>query len=142
MTPNKDLKQVSFKPKQILFKEGDEGCFFYIIQSGHVEVYRTGKDGSEIILGTVEAGQPLGEFALLTNNRRSASARALTEGTAIEVSESAYRKLLSELPDWSIAVLESLVSRLTRANELLLNESGRKELTIEKMDEIINQLSF
>ncbi len=142
MTPGKELKQISFKQGQVLFREGDEGYFFFIVQTGQVEVFRSGREGKDITLGTVEPGQPLGEFALLTNNKRSASARALTDGTAIEVSENAYRKLISELPDWSVAVLESLINRLTRANELLLRDRSSAEITLDKIDEVINKISF
>ncbi len=117
-----NLKRVDFKAGDVLFEEGDQGFFFYIIQEGKVEIYRTQENGRTKTLTVVEEGQALGEFALITESLRSASARALTDGYAIEVSEDGYKKLLAELPEWAIAVFQSLIRRLKDANELLTKE--------------------
>jgi len=108
------LKRVDFKKGDLLFKEGDQGFFFYIIQEGKVEIIK-----HDAVLAVIEPGQPVGEFALLTESLRSASARALTDGFAIEISEEGYKQLLSELPSWAIAIMQSLVRRLKEANEKL-----------------------
>jgi len=113
------LKRVDFKAGDILFEEGDQGFFFYIIQQGKVEVYLGPHDKPHKTLGVVEAGQPLGEFALITESLRSASARAITDGYAVKVSEDGYKQLLKELPEWALAVFQSLIRRLKEANELL-----------------------
>ena len=117
-----NLKRVDFKAGDVLFEEGDQGFFFYIIQEGKVEVYRPQENGRAKTLSVVEAGQALGEFALITESLRSASARAITDGYAIEVSEDGYKRLLAELPEWALAVFQSLIRRLKDANELLTKE--------------------
>jgi CRP-like cAMP-binding protein len=122
------LKRINFKKGDILFAEGDPGFFFYILQEGKVEVFKRAADGEKKILGIAEPGQPLGEFALITESLRSASARAISDGYAIEVSEEGYKRLLADLPEWAIAVFKSLIRRLKDANELL-NASSRDGLT-------------
>jgi CRP-like cAMP-binding protein len=117
-----NLRRVDFKAGEILFKEGDPGFFFYIIQEGKVEVYKNLDDRKVKTLGVVEPGQALGEFALITESLRSASARALTDGYAVEVSEDGYKRLLKELPEWALAVFQSLIRRLKEANELLMKD--------------------
>lgn len=113
------LDKIEFEEGDILLRQGDRGYFFYIIQDGEVEVYARRADGSQVPLGTVGAGQPLGEFALITGANRSASARALTKGHAVKIGEEVYRELLGELPDWATIILESLVQRMVQLNELV-----------------------
>jgi CRP/FNR family cyclic AMP-dependent transcriptional regulator len=119
----KNLKVINFKAGDLLFKEGDKGFAFYIIQEGKVEVFKTSEEGKKVVIGTVESGQPLGEFAFVTQSPRSASARVVADGFAIEVSADAYKKLFAELPEWASAIIESLIERLKSTNHLLLKQS-------------------
>lgn len=133
------LRRVDFKKGDVLFNEGDEGFFFYILQEGKVEVFKADTDGSEKIIGIAESGQPLGEFALITESLRSASARALTDGYAIEVSEDGYKKLLADLPEWALAVFQSLIRRLKDANEMLQASNIQGLDTTEDYDVLIDE---
>lgn len=113
------FKQIQFKKDELIFKEGDHGFCFYIIQDGQVEIFKKDKNGHRVVLNILGVGQPMGEFALVTQSPRSATARAVTDGYAIEVSEAAYKQLFSELPDWAKSVVEGLIHRLKKANDLI-----------------------
>lgn len=117
------IEKVSFKKNDILFKEGDTGFFFYVIQEGEVEVYRHSSRGVDKRLDVLKSGQALGEFALVSQRARSASARAITDGYAYKISEENYQKLLTELPGWAVAILDGLIERLRRTNEALSEQS-------------------
>jgi CRP-like cAMP-binding protein len=136
-----NLKRVDFKTGDIIFEEGDRGFFFYIIQEGKIEVYKNLPHGGHKTLGVVDAGQPLGEFALITESLRSASARALTDGFAVEVSEDAYKRLLHELPEWALAVFQSLIRRLKDANELLTKDWDPPRDTDYVVDEVTGKIN-
>src|SRR5687768_5939628 len=92
------LEKVEFKPGEFLFHENDASFFFFIIQDGSVEVFKTDANNKQIPLAVAVEGQALGEFAMVAKKARSASARALTKVTAVKVSEQAYQTLLGELP--------------------------------------------
>lgn len=113
------LKPVTFQVGDILFREGEQSYHFYIIQEGSVRIFRETEDGRRIELAVVSEGSSIGEFAMIDRLPRSASAEAITEVKAVEVSESAYETLLSELPDWTVAVLKALVERLRHANDII-----------------------
>ena len=113
------LELVHFESDEKLFIEGERTFFFYMIKEGEVEVYRETPDGQKTVLAVVEAGQSLGEFAMIDKQPRSASARALGHVVAVQISEEAYGKLLSDLPTWAQAMMEGLVSRLRKANEII-----------------------
>lgn len=133
-----NLRKIEFKKGDMLFREGDEGFFFYIIQEGKVEVFK--EEEPSKTLGIVESGQALGEFALITESLRSASARALSDGYAVEVSEEGYKALLRELPEWAIAVLQSLIRRLKDANEMLTHHNANPVAFDVFVDEITHKL--
>jgi CRP-like cAMP-binding protein len=113
------IEQVSFKPGDILFNEGDTTYHFYVIQDGEIEIYKTSSDGKKVVLGVVGAGSSLGEFAMLDHMPRSATAQALTEVSAALVSEDAYQQLIEELPDWAIAVMRGMIDRIRATNEVI-----------------------
>jgi CRP/FNR family cyclic AMP-dependent transcriptional regulator len=121
MHPN--LKEISFEPGDFLFNEGDSTFHFYIIQSGQVEVFRGDAKKNRIPLALVDGGQPIGEFAMIDRQPRSASAQALTKVQAVLVSEEAYQSLFQDLPTWAQSVMQALVERIRRANEVILSQS-------------------
>lgn len=113
-----DIQQVSFKAGEILFHEDELSFHFFIIQEGEVEIFKQSEAG-ELQLARVGPGTSLGEFAMLDRKPRSASARALTDIVAARVSEDAYNHLLSELPDWAVAVMRALVERVRHTNDIV-----------------------
>ncbi|WP_206675585.1 cyclic nucleotide-binding domain-containing protein [Solimonas terrae] len=75
---------VSFKASEILFNEGDPGDALYLIRRGSVMVSRQ-IGGREVVLAYVAAGQYVGEMALISRERRSASVRAAVAVDAIRL---------------------------------------------------------
>ena len=89
------------------------------MQSGEVEIYKTSETGEKLTLAIVTEGTSLGEFAMIVNQPRSATAQALTAVTAVEVSEEAYKQLLADLPEWAVSVMTSLVERIRNTNVIV-----------------------
>ena len=114
------LQLKRFKPGEILFTEGEATSFFYIIESGDVEVFVKPDGKQKIILNVVKAG----EFAFITKKPRTASAQAITAVAAYEVSEEGYNKLMEDLPDWAKNMMQSLVQRLADSTELIKKYSS------------------
>jgi len=63
---------------EVLFREGDPADSVFRLLSGAVEILRE-LDGEPILLGTVGAGQFIGEMGVVENRPRSATARAVSE---------------------------------------------------------------
>jgi len=132
------LERVIFDTGDLLFSEGDQSYFFFIIEHGEVDVFLPKTNTTpEVHLATLNEGSPVGEFALVTKKARSASARAKTPCTAIKISEASYNKLLKDLPSWSISVIQSLIERLRRTDEMLRDQSVRKALVLSQIEKIL-----
>ncbi|MDZ4661107.1 MAG: cyclic nucleotide-binding domain-containing protein [Pseudomonadota bacterium] len=119
MFEKQQLEGVRFNAGDILFNEGEKSFQFYVIQEGRVEIHKKGPKGNKLSIAVVEEGHSLGEFALLDQQPRSATAQALTEVRAVMVDEAAYNTILDELPDWARSMLTSLAERLRKANVII-----------------------
>ena len=130
------IEPVVFEAGEVLFREDEKSYHFFIIQKGQVEVYKYSA-GAKIPLATVGEGASIGEFAMIDQKPRSATAVALTRVEAVQVSAEAYAKLIEQLPDWAVAVMRSLVERIRNANEVV------KRISVdEKTRRIIDSSEF
>jgi len=73
-----------FDANEFLFKEGDEGDFAYIIESGSVEVSNQRGD-RKLILSNLGEGDVLGEGAVIDKLPRTATARAIEPTRVIAI---------------------------------------------------------
>lgn len=120
----KDVVRESFKAGEYIFFEGDIDYHFYIVEEGQVQIFTKDKQGKRLNIVTVNKSESFGEFAFLERKPRSASAQALTEAVVVRISEKGYEHLLSELPTWANAMLQSFASRIRNMNEVLAKLSG------------------
>ncbi|MCM2281965.1 MAG: cyclic nucleotide-binding domain-containing protein [Bdellovibrionaceae bacterium] len=114
-----DIEIVTFTAGDYIFHENEKSFHFFIVQEGQVEVFKTSPNGAKLPLAIVGPGVSLGEFAMLDQQPRSATARALTEVKAAKISEAGYQQLLQELPEWAVSVMGALVDRIRHTNELI-----------------------
>ena len=108
------LARQTFKTGEYLFQTGDAPVSAYLIQSGTVDVV-VNKDGEDVVVGTLEAGQLVGEMALIDNQPRSAAARAQGPTTCVLVSKEEFQKRIDKADPLTRAILKMLVDRLRKA---------------------------
>lgn len=90
---------------EVIVTEGEPGNEMFVIQSGEVEVYHEGGDGSRRVFATYKARDYFGEMALLSGNPRSASVRARTRVSVLRLRRSDFDTLLEKYPGMA-AILE------------------------------------
>jgi CRP-like cAMP-binding protein len=101
--------------QELVFREGDPGDKFYIVQSGAVEVLKD-KAGSEPDrLAVKRAGESFGEMALLTDAPRSATVRALEPTNLLVVARDQFEDLLGG-DTLATRVMRSLAKSLRALN--------------------------
>jgi CRP/FNR family transcriptional regulator, cyclic AMP receptor protein len=92
---------------QVLTTEGQQGCEFFIVLEGEVEV----RQGDRVI-ATRRAGEYVGEIALLDRRPRTATVVATTPVSVEVLSRSEFVSLLAEAPELSEQVLATMALRL------------------------------
>ena len=75
------MQTVHLSDGQILFRRGEPGDAFCIIDSGQIRIFTLDEEGSELTLNTLGPGEAFGELALVDDRPRSASAAALGSTT-------------------------------------------------------------
>ncbi len=119
MASKNDILKETFEEGDYIFFEGDIESHFYIIETGKVQIFTKNNVGKRLNILTVESGESFGEFALLDNKPRSASAQALSKVSLIKVSESGYEELLADLPIWASSMMRSFTARLRNMTQIL-----------------------
>jgi CRP-like cAMP-binding protein/rhodanese-related sulfurtransferase len=110
----------------IVFRQGDPGDSFYIINSGAVRVFRKGREGVEIELARLGQGDSFGEIALLTGEPRSGYVEALEKTHLTVISKDQFDQILKNHPDISSVFLKKLSNLLVRSDLRLVRESERQ----------------
>lgn len=95
-----------FGPEQLIFEEGDYGEEMYIIKRGKVQVLR-----DFAVLAELEDHTFFGEMALVSEEPRNASVRALTEVEALVLKKDDFRALLESKPSIASVVSYEVVKR-------------------------------
>lgn len=100
-------------PGKDLFREGEAGDAVYLIVKGTVRVF-TGGDGErpERILSELGPGACIGEMAVLDASPRSATVRALERTRTLRVPGEGFKRVMSERPEMSQAIVAELVKRM------------------------------
>lgn len=105
---------IVLQPGQDLFKKGDAGRHMYVVKSGQVQVI----DGHHI-LDTVSSGGIVGEMALLSNDVRSATVRALSRSVVVQVDDTRFLFLVQQTPLFAMRVMRVMSARLKAMNDRL-----------------------
>ncbi len=105
------------------FQEGDGADSLFVIESGSVVIERRWKQ-TMVELSRLKAGDCIGEMALIDLLPRSASARAVEDCNAIEITRHALHELYKQdIEQYAIIMMNmgrEVSRRLRRADERLL----------------------
>jgi NADH dehydrogenase len=86
-----------FGAGEVIVREGDLGGRFYVITAGEVEVTQR-VDGQERAIRHLGPGGHFGELALLSDRRRTASVKALTDASVLSIARQDFAALVEHLP--------------------------------------------
>jgi CRP/FNR family transcriptional regulator, cyclic AMP receptor protein len=130
---------------EVLFKEGDVARSLYIVKRGTVLCLKRSKDRL-IPVFRAEAGDVVGENAILGGNPYGYSAVTITSAELIEIGSASFNEILKKSPDWLVGLTATMVQRFEKTanlvaenrifNESILSEeefSSSVENTFKKM---------
>jgi CRP-like cAMP-binding protein len=106
-----------YAARQPIFYRGDDGATVLAVLSGTVRISAPSKDGKEVVLNTICAGEVFGEIAVLDGGPRSADATAETSCELLVLERRDILAFLEAHPKVCIKLMEVLCSRLRRTTE-------------------------
>ncbi|MFK4812269.1 Crp/Fnr family transcriptional regulator [Devosia sp. ZW T5_3] len=131
------LKQVSFKPGQLMLPEGERLGRLYVLVSGQVEVIRERTQVTHVD----EPGSIFGEMAVLLDMPHSASVKALSAVTAYEIPDALT--FLDTRPEFSLHIATMLARRLYYTTSYLVDlqqQAAGKRRDLDLVDQILATL--
>ena len=116
----------TYKPKEIILKEGDRGSEVYLIISGKVVVTERIVKGSYRVLNSLGPGEIFGEMAMLENAPRSATLIAAIDTKLLSLTPDQFEKIFKTHPRWAFKILVALGRRIQGAFSHVEAHFGKK----------------
>jgi CRP-like cAMP-binding protein len=100
-----------FQAGTTIFANGDPGDEMFVILDGEVEIHV----GAGIV-ETLDAGEVIGEMALIDSKTRSATAIAKTDCRLAVINEKRFLFMVHETPYFALDIMKILADRLRHMN--------------------------
>mgnify|MGYP002627286956 CR=1 FL=1 len=106
------METKQFKQGEVIFKEGTLGSVMYEIKSGTVGIFAAYGTSDEKQLTELGDGRIFGEMGVIEVRPRSATAVALTDVEATEVSTADLQEYFSAQPEKLMEIMRGMSARL------------------------------
>jgi CRP-like cAMP-binding protein len=133
----------NYKPKELLYREGEHGHYLYLINEGQVKTYMMNEDGKEFITGLFKSGDFFGYKPLLEDRDYNEFAETIKESQIYKIPKADFLSLIHK----NIAVAEKFIKMISKnlsnkEEELLqLAYSSVRKRIATKLKEIITESS-
>lgn len=105
----------TYRPRQVIIKEGDFGKEVFLIIAGKVVVTERLKKGSYRVLNSLGPGEIFGEMAVLEDAPRSATLIAASEVKLLALTRENFEFIFQAHPRWAFKILTALGKRIHSA---------------------------
>lgn len=120
----------TFKRGQIIFEQGGSADTVLYIKSGKIKITVISLQGKEAIVAILGAGEFVGEGCLIGQPRRLATATAMSDCVAMQMTKSELQRVLRDEPVFSQIFIMNILERNARVQEnlvdLLFNSSEKR----------------
>ncbi|MGH6636236.1 MAG: cyclic nucleotide-binding and patatin-like phospholipase domain-containing protein, partial [Gammaproteobacteria bacterium] len=100
---------------QFLIRQGEPGDSLYLVFKGLLQVTQRNARGEEVPLNRIGPGASVGEIALLTGERRSASVYACQDTVLLALPKTAFEHIRQTSPQVSARFSQIIVERIQKA---------------------------
>jgi len=112
------------KESEVLFSEGEAADELSFVMSGSIRLTCESGTGPEIVVGYVQAGDILGEMAILDPAPRSASARAAEPAVVLHLPQTAFEQFLADGHPVARVMLVAIRQMMTHRIRVLNERMG------------------
>jgi CRP-like cAMP-binding protein len=102
---------------EILFFQSDASELVYVVRTGVFSIVLNSPDGRDMVINEMHIGDMFGELGILTNQPRSTSVMARTDGELLVIPRQVFLRILDDEPRLARRVLDITASRLQRSGE-------------------------
>ena len=103
----------------VIFQRGDDGQEMILVTEGRVRLSVLSAEGRELSLRYAEAGDLIGEIAVLDGGVRTADATTVTDVEGFVVAKTALDRIMTERPELAMSFVGVLCGRLRDTTDQL-----------------------
>ncbi|MBZ5546923.1 MAG: Crp/Fnr family transcriptional regulator [Acidobacteriia bacterium] len=103
-----------FSGGEIVFSEGDPCAGMYVVESGHVRIFKTSPGGREQVLSIDGPGGSIAELPVFDGGNYPASVSAMEDSTLLFISKQDFQALCMTHPQVALKVLRVVGARLRK----------------------------
>ena len=100
---------------ETLLREGDPADHLYIVRHGRLRATVVDADGADVMVGEIGKGEVVGEMAVITDQDRSATVRAMRDTDLFRLPAVAFGRLVQDYPAMLRPFASVVVDRLRQA---------------------------
>lgn len=103
-----------YGPGELVFSEGEPCTGLYVVESGHIRIFKSSANGREQVLNIDGPGSSVAELPVFDGGNYPASVAAVGEATLLFVSKQDFQSLCLTHPQVALKVLRVVGARLRR----------------------------
>lgn len=129
----RELLELELKPTgSLLFRKGEEGGAMYLIEGGRVRIHINDREGTQVTLAELAAGDFFGEMSILDGKPRSATATVSEDARLAVLSREHFHDFVQRSPEVALSMLAAITERLRHTDELLRQRVTRNLNEVEE----------
>ncbi|MBK9601723.1 MAG: cyclic nucleotide-binding domain-containing protein [Anaerolineales bacterium] len=131
----------TYPADHVLCREGAFEEIFYIIADGNAVITKKiSEEEGERVLRIAGKGDLVGEMALIQNSPRSATVRATTELTVLEMGKKDFETMLSRSPSMAINIIRTTLDRILENDQMAIRDLQKNNKVLRQLDR--NKMEF
>jgi CRP/FNR family transcriptional regulator len=103
----------------ILFYEGDESKYLYILTKGIVKLYKTASNDKEIVMKYFHSNELIAEVANFDEIPYPATAQCFTESEVLRIDFPKLKEIIYKDPELSFMIQKSLIKKIRNLEKLV-----------------------
>lgn len=111
-----------YRKKAIIFKQGDDADSVIYIRNGKIKVTVVSAEGNEAVFAILGRDEFLGEGCLIGQQKRLATASAMTDCIVMQVGKAEIQRVLKDEPTFSQMFVTHILARNERIQEDLVDQ--------------------
>ncbi|MBD3609664.1 MAG: Crp/Fnr family transcriptional regulator [Gammaproteobacteria bacterium] len=118
--------------------EGEFSKTLFVILDGDVNIFKRDEQDVESLVATVGKGSILGEMGVFMEERRTSSAKAVTDVIALEFTADSFTAAIKNIPELSVRIIKSLSQKVLQSNSIII-DLNRSLIHLAISNEVLSQ---
>jgi DNA-binding response OmpR family regulator len=115
-----NVEEINFEPTEIIYHEGDNSNYVFLINKGVVKTYKIDEQGKELITGLYKEEDFFGFTSFSQNIPYEESATAIEETQLLRMSKNELKNILQKNHEVTLELIDHLTDNVSEIKEHLL----------------------